>query len=373
MKLTLFILYIGLCLISGGCSNKDSSLQGPHPLAANAVATSRIKVEPVKTAEFPQDEVKAPGKIVANPNRIAKIVMPVAGRVQRVLVQLGDGVKQGQPLLVVDSPEAGAALANFRQTQAQLRQAQSALSKVGKDLDRLRELFQHGATPLKEVTAAENDLVQAQSALEQTQAACADSQHRLDLLGLKPGQPAEVTVYAPIQGKVLEIAIAPGEYRNDTSAPLMTITDLSTVWVTSNVPESAIRLIEVGERIEIEFAAFPGEIYHGRVKRISDTVDVQTRTIQVQAELENSSGRLRPEMFGNIRHSHGSRTLLAVPSSAVLHKQEGAEVLVETSEGKYKPTRVSVGEPSKGLVPVFSGLLGGERVVVDGAILLGSE
>jgi cobalt-zinc-cadmium efflux system membrane fusion protein len=78
----------------------------------------------------------------------------------------------------------------------------------------------------------------------------------------------------------LEIAVAPGEYRNDTNASLMTIADLKTVWITSNVPESRIRLIQVGERVDIELAAYPGEVFRGQVKRIADTVDPETRTIK---------------------------------------------------------------------------------------------
>jgi cobalt-zinc-cadmium efflux system membrane fusion protein len=153
----------------------------------------------------------------------------------------------------------------------------------------------------------------------------------------------------------------------------MTIADLSTVWVTSNVSESSIRLIQTGERIDIELAAFPGELFHGRVMRIADMVDPQTRTIKVQAEIANPGGRLRPEMFGNIRHSHASLTLPVVPATAIIQREGGAEVFQEMTVGTFKPVQVSVGDPRNGLIPVFSGLKGGERVVVDGAILLGSN
>ena len=187
-------------------------------LPADSPKLARIHVAAVENLEFASDEVTAPGRVEANPNRISKVVMPVAGRLRQVLVRLGDAVTEGQPLLIIDSPDAGAAMTAYRQAQAQAQQARSLMGKAEKDLTRLRELYDHRAAALKEVQSSENDLAQAQAALEQAQAACDDAVHRLDLLGLKPGQPADVTVRSPIPGKVLDIAAVPGEYRSDTTA-----------------------------------------------------------------------------------------------------------------------------------------------------------
>lgn len=300
--------------------------------------------------------------------------MPVPGRIREVLVKLGDPVTEGQPLVTIESPEAGLAMTASTQAQAQVRQAQAALSKAEKDLARARDLYEHRAAALKDVVTAENDLAQAQSAVEQTQAAAVEALHRLEMLGLHASPHThQVSVRAPLSGKVLEIAVAPGEYRNDTSASLMTIADLSNVWVTSQVPESSIRLIRPGERVEIELAAYPGEVFHGRVTRIADTVDPQTRTVRVQAELENRAGRLRPEMFGNIRHAHGSRTLPSVPVSAVVQGENGASVFVAKAAGEFERVPVRTGETRGGSVPILSGLQAGQRVVVDGAVLLDKD
>jgi cobalt-zinc-cadmium efflux system membrane fusion protein len=334
----------------------------------------QIHIAPVVMKEFPLDEVTAPGKVEANPNRISHVLAPVAGRVKSVLVVLGDQVEEGQPLLTIESPEAGAAEMNYMQTQAQLRQSKSALAKAEKDLSRIRELYEHRATALKEVLNAENELAQAQSAADQSRAAADEALLRLEMLGLHPETHTyEVVVRAPIGGKVLEIAVAPGEYRNDPNTSLMTIVDLSSVWVTSQVPESSIRLIQKGERIDIELAAYPGELFHGRVERIADTVDPQTRTVKVQTELSNRDGRLRPEMFGNIHHSHGSKSLPVVPVNAIVQSEDGATVLVEKSATEFERIRITPGESRDGVVPVLSGLNGGERVVTDGAILLSNR
>ncbi len=373
-----------LGLMACGCGEKPAeSVQASSPpgevrdgarisFPPGAPALQQIRTAVVETREIPIDELTAPGKVEVNPNRVSRVVMPVAGRVRAVLVKLGDPVAEGQAVLTVESPEAGSAVSTFSQADARLRQAISTQAKAEKDLARIKDLYEHRAAALKDVTSAENDLVQAEAGVQESRAEVEAARARLDVLGLKPGgETSEVTVRAPIAGKVLEIAVTPGEYRNDTAASLMTIADLSTVWITSSVPESSIRLIQVGEPVVISLAAFPNESFRGRVARIADTVDPDTRTVKVQAELANPAGRFRPEMFGSILHSHGSRVLPVVPAGAVVQGAQGPIIYQEKGQGVFEKTKVVVEDARDGFVPVLSGLRGGERVVVDGAVLLG--
>jgi len=99
-------------------------------------------------------------------------------------------------------------------------------------------------------------------------------------------------------------------------------------------------------------------------------VDAETRTVKVQAELANPSGRFRPEMFGSIRHSHGPRSVPVVPLGAVIQTGQGAVVYRESGRGVFEKTTVTVGTPRGSYVPVLSGLRVGERVVAEGAVLL---
>jgi len=193
----------------------------------------------------------------------------------------------------------------------------------------------------------------------------------LSILGLNGGGFGQyVVVRSPIAGKVLDLQVVRGEFRNDTNATLITVADLSSVWVTSAIPENSIRWIERGEHVRIELAAYPGEVFTGRVMRVADTVDPQTRAVEVQTELSNRDGRLRPEMFARIRHSHGSRMLPVVPSSAVVQSGGSAWVYVARSDHEFEKVMVTVGEDVGANVPVLSGVNRGDRVVVDGAILL---
>jgi cobalt-zinc-cadmium efflux system membrane fusion protein len=372
---------IGAILLCMACQRS-----GPPPVS-NAHAETRtagmvilppdsprlreLGLSTVELRQFPVAEVVAPGKVELNPNRISRVLAPLVGRIRQVLVRLGDAVQEGQPVVIIESREVGDALAAHLQAKAQLNQARSLLAKAEKDLARLRDLYEHRAVALKEVLAAETELAQAQAGVEQAQAAAEEARHRLDLLGVDPAHHThEITVRAPISGKVLEIAVAPGEYRTDLAAPLMTIADLSTLWVTSQVPESSIRLIEVGERVEIELTAFPGEIFEGRVRRIADVVDPQSRTVKVQAELDNHRGRLRPEMFGTIRHTHGWRSLPAAPATAIVRAGDQAWAYVERGPGRFERVPVECGETRNGMVAILAGLKAGDRVVSRGAALL---
>jgi cobalt-zinc-cadmium efflux system membrane fusion protein len=367
-----------------GCHRQEEATATPetaHPLMAgeqgivvipaNSPMLEQLRVAPVGTAELPTEEIVAPGKIEENPNRVSHVVLPVPGRITKVMVKLGDAVSEEQPLLMVQSPDADAAMSGYLQAQASVTQAQAALGKARADFDRLSDLYAHGAVAKKEVLDAQNSVTQAKATLEQAVAAHAQAAQRLSLLGLKPGDfRQQVVVRAPLAGKVLELSVVPGEYRNDTTASVITIADLSAVWVASDVPESYIRFVQVGEPVEITLVAYPGETFTGRVMRIADTVDPQTRTIKVRAELENPQGRFRPEMFGSIHHIESLKTIPVVPAGAVIQADNRSSVFVQQSPGHFRRAEVSIGKRTGDLVPILNGVHSGDQVVVDGAMLL---
>jgi membrane fusion protein, heavy metal efflux system len=340
-------------------------------ISADSPMLKQIRREQVGTKELPTDEVIAPGKIEANPNRVSKVVLPVTGRVGSVLVKTGDAVRKNQALLTIQSPDADAAMSTCLSTQAAVTQSRAALLKAQSDFDRASDLFEHNAVARKEVLAAESALAQARGGLEQAQASQDQAVRRLAVLGLKPGDvKQEVVLRSPLAGKVLELSVVPGEFRNDTSASLMTIADLSTVWVTSQVPESYIRFVQLGERVEISLVAYPGEQFEGRVSRIADTVDPQTRSVKVQAEMDNREGRFRPEMYGSIHHVESTATMTVIPFGAVVQDGNRTVVFVEQSPGRFQKRNVSIGKRAGNIVRVVSGVKPGDSVVVDGAMLL---
>jgi cobalt-zinc-cadmium efflux system membrane fusion protein len=332
---------------------------------------SRIRVAVVETAQVPQDEVVAPGKIELDPGRLSRVPVPVPGRILRVLVDLGDSVNAGQPLFSLESTEVSAITSALRQASANLSQANATRAKSEADLARSRDLLADRAIAQKEVLAAEAAVAQARAGVDQAQAARDEAVRKLEILGLQPGaMDQRVIVKAPVSGKVVEIAAASGDYRNDTNTPVITIADLSTVWVAADVPEDRIRLIRAGEIVEISMPAFPGEHLTGRVRRIADAVDPQTRTIKVRAELSNPTGRYKPEMFATIRHVHGFFALPVIPRGALLQQQDGNTVFVERGPGEFEEVPVIVAWQDEHRAAIRIGVRAGQRVVVDGTTQL---
>jgi cobalt-zinc-cadmium efflux system membrane fusion protein len=390
------IVFVCGLTVSSGCSPSDDTrpdAEERRPSVASSSTPSQgmplvvvppdsprfkqLRIEPVREQALPTDEVVAPARIVINPNRISRVLPPVQGRVLAVSVKLGDTVAEGQPLVTVDSPDADAALSAYLQADATLRQGKVTLAKTETDLQRASNLLPYQAISEKDVLAAQNDVAAARAALENAEAARAQALRKLTLLGLKPTDVQQaVVVRAPIAGVVTDISVTPGDYRAavssaaDVTTPLMSISDLSTVWASSDVPEPFMRLIHIGEDVEITFVAYPGEKFTGRVARVGSTLDPQTRTLKVHVDLPNPARRFVPEMFGTMRHAGPARLFPVVPSAAIVQEYGRSEVFVERGPGQFERRVVTTGVRTGDLVAITSGLDVKSRVIVDGAVLL---
>ena len=370
-----------ICLVAG-CGRKETATEvsanapeaGPSGtviLPADSPKLRMIRVEPIATVELPADEVIASGSLEVDPGRVSHVTLPLSGRVTEVMANLGDAVAKGQPLLAVESQDADSAESFYLQSESACTQARAAVVKTQADFDRASDLFAHDAMAKKEVLASENALAQAKGSLTQAEAMREQAVRRLRMFGLEPGAFGQkVIVRAPISGRILAINVVAGEFRNDLSAQLMTVADLSTLWASSDVPEAYIRFCRVGGTVQIELIAFPGERFTGRVTHIADTLDPQTRTVKVRAELNNASGRFRPDMYGRIRYTEINKPMPVLSERSVFHSDGKTLVFVEQAPGRFVEREVSLGRRVGDRMVVQSGLSPGERVVVEGAIYL---
>jgi cobalt-zinc-cadmium efflux system membrane fusion protein len=340
-------------------------------LNANAPELSQMKVEAVRAVPMPAEEVTAPARIEANPNRVGHAMLPAPGRIARVLVKLGDPVAAGQPLLTIQSAVVAEAEAGFIQADAAVRQAELAVTKAEADLARLSDLLEHNAVAQKEVLAAQTTAALSKTAVDQARSAREHASRRLQFLGLRAGQFDQlVTVAAPISGKVLELNVVEGEFRNEINTPLITIADLSRVWATSEVPESKIRYCKVGGEATLDLIAFPGQSFRARVTRIADTVNSDTRTVKVTAEISNPGGNLRPEMFGRVHYASGVVDTPWVPDASVFRMGDRDFLFVEEARGRFRSTPVELGRRYDGGYAVVKGVNPGDPVVTQGSVYL---
>jgi len=352
-------------------SSSADDTHGRVVLPADSPMLAEIHVATVIAAEVPTVEVVAPGKLRTDPNRLAKVELPVTGRITQVFVSLGDAVTEEQPLIEVDSPEAADVQSAYLQARASVAEATAALSKAEADRDRARDLFEHKAVARKEVLNAETEYEQRRQALAQARAETEQAVERLKILGLQPGRFGKrFTLRAPLAGKVIEMNVAPGQFWSDISVPLMTIADLSKVWVTSDVPEGDISKIRVGASLDVELTAYPDRSWRVTVFRIADSVDPQTHTVTVWGELENPDGSLRPEMFGRIRYVDRLAELPVIPLGAIVQSESGPFVYRQIAPGSFEPVSVTLGVRRDQQVAVLTGLREGEQIVVGGSMLL---
>lgn len=340
-------------------------------LAPDSPMLEQLKVAELTEHELPIDEVVSPAKLEIDPSKYSRVLLPVPGRIVDVAVSVGEHVDAGDVLIKLDSPQTDAAIAEFRQAEADVAGAMAAIVKAERDLERVRGLYEHDAVAHKELLNAEAAHAKAKAELTRARAERHQTARMLKLLDVANGRRDHVIgVRAPISGKVLEVSVAPGEYHTDTTVPLMTIADLQTLFVAANVAEDSIRRITVGESVEIELVAFPHELLHAQVVRIADVLDPDSRTIEVIAKLPNPEGRFRPEMFGRVRHHERTANVPAVPLAGVVQRDTHDVVLVERSRGTYEIRTIETGARAGGFAAVTNGVSLGERIVVDGALLL---
>ena len=352
-------------------SSPEKALNGEVVMDPTAPELQQMNIESVRSVPVAVDEVSTTARIQANPHNVGHAVVPVPGRIARVMVKLGDSVVRGQPLVAIESTAIAEAESAFAQAEAAVRQAEIAHTKAEADVSRLTDLYEHQAVAQKEVLAAKTTAGLTKAALDQAGSGRDQARRRLELLGLKAGQfQQQVVVTAPISGKVMEVSVVEGEFRNEINTPLVTITDLRHVWVTSEVPESKIRLFHVGGIARLDLIAYPDEFFQARVTRIADSVNSETRTVKVNSDLDNPEGKLRPDMFGSLRYSAGDVPTPWIPETAVVRLNGVDLVFVERSVGRFRAVPVELGKLDQEGYPVSKGLKAGDRVVTKGSVYL---
>ena len=320
---------------------------------------TKLAILPVSEQEIRRNLV-LPAVVEADPAHLIKVLPPLSGRVTQLMVQMGERVKANQPLVVIDAPDLATAYADYDR-------AKELLSLALKNRDRERVLGKEGWAAVKDLQQIETDYATAQVELQRADA-------RLKKIGVEgetTNKSRTVTVVAPMAGSVIDLTAAPGAYWNDTTAALMTVADLSTVWVSAGVPEKDTTLVSTGQLVDVVFPAYPGEVFKGHVLFVSDVLDPDTRRTKVRIAFENPDTRLKPGMFANARFYAPMQRVPVVPTSALVLKDDANQVLVEVEPWTFEPRTVDIDFQQGDQAVLRSGVKAGDRVVVKGGVLLG--
>lgn len=328
-----------------------------------------VKIKTVKAAyRSLSSQLSAMGKVLANQYRKAIVSYPFSARIARIDAKIGDWVKAGQKLIVLQSEEVGEATSAFYKANADFE-----LANV--NFAREKRLFEKGVGAKKNYLVAEAELKVAEANLNA-------AEKKLHVLGFTEEEIQFITkthqinpiisLFAPIDGKIVNNnAILGGMV--DQSTEILTIMDPTLLWVDADIYEKDIAKIEKGQNVAITVPAYPGETFMGKISYISDILNEKTHTITVRTEVKNKLNKLKPGMFANLTIFFDFKNkALALPADAILD-DKGQKLIFVKEKGKYFPRLITVGNREDHFVEILSGIKEGDEVVTNGNFQLKSK
>ena len=324
-------------------------------IPADSPLRSRIAFAPAATRSI-GGRLSVPGTVEADPSRTIPVLTPLSGRLAELKVGLGDRVTAGQVLAVIDSPD-------LAQAYDDDEKAADTLALTEKTLNRQKQQQQIGVASDHDLDQAKSDYSQALAEHERTQA-------RLRDVGALAADHHRLVIRAPVAGSVTALSAANGAMINDATQPLMTLSDLSTIWVTALVPERNLGEVAKGQAAEVRLDAYPGKVLAGKVTFVSDVVEPDSRRDKVRVAFTNPDAVLKPNMFATVTLKGVEKTLVVLPTSALLMNNDRTTVFVQTGDWTFERRVIDLSLEEGTEVAIASGVKPGEQVVVKGGILL---
>lgn len=281
----------------------------------------------------------------------ATISAKISGRIEQVLVQEGQAVKAGDPLVRLESVE----LANSaRQAQESVRKAQANYDLALSDYNRYNTLYQAGATSQQQLDTVRAKLRTAEADLSSAAASQSSAEQQYE----------NGVIVAPVDGVISNRTATIGQVVAPGTA-LMTVQDIQQVYAVVNVEQKDLSQVHIGQQATVSLEAYPGKVFPGVVEVMNPEAASANRMFRTKVKLDNSSGELKAGMFAKVQLATGSSMkVLAVPQSAVVQKQGQNYVFVlENSKALRRP--VEIGEITGNTILIKSGLQPGDQVIIS--------
>ena len=362
-------------ITAAGCNgaHDQASASTDAPKAGAKQIQNDVELDPAMLANIKVDTVRfeaasrvltATGKIQFNEDRTARILAPLPGQALDLQVRIGDAIAKDQLLFSIKSREVSSLVSDYLESQRDLDLAQ-------KTYNMNKDLFEHQAASRISYQQAESDLAKATTHV-------ARAEEAIRVLGIDPKEAAKdgglrslVPVRSPMTGTLIERNLTPGQFVQADSTALLTIADLSTVWVLVDVFERDIHLVHPGQKVQVVATAYPDRRFTATVERISDKVDPDSRTLKVRLLVSNPEFLLKPEMFITASLELSARdTAMFVPAAAVFTEDGKSYVFAAINDLRFERRQVIAAPDAEGRLRVTGGLRAGERIVSDGAMLL---
>ena len=370
-KLTFIALLTSLLLITGCKKSQPSgatqTAQDPNLVMANEALLAQIKISVVSQGDV-SDILRVAGQIDYDEQALTRIGASVTGRVTQINAQLGNEVKKGDTLALINSSE--------------LSNSQLAYLKARSEKEFHRRTVQRAKTLFEADVISAAELQRRESEYEVASAQTRAAQDQLRVLGVNLKAMEELattgaidsvaSVMATIKGVVVERKVTTGQVVQPADV-LFTVADLSRVWAVAQVPEQQVAQVKVGQSVRIEVPALENEKLIGKLIYVGQTVNPESRTVLVRTELDNTSGRLKPSMLASMLIESTPTKRVVVPITAIVREQDADYVFIEEKPGSFRLKPVRLSSEHNGQRVVLDGLSQGTRIVSDGAFHLNNH
>jgi cobalt-zinc-cadmium efflux system membrane fusion protein len=315
MKQVIIIALAGIVMLSS-CEHKEPVAEVSKKFVLSDTMLNMIQTDSVRDCNI-SDELSLSGEVSFNENNVVKVFPRISGQVQETKVSMGDKVVKGQTLAIIRSADVAG---NYND----LASANADVAIAKRQMDNAASLFKNGISSEKEYNEAKQNYEKAQAGKNKVQSVISING------GGKANAQGEYTITAPISGYIVEKKVAAGAFiRPDMADNLFTISDLKTVWVYANVYELDIQNIKEGYTAKVIPVAYPDKVFTGKIDKVSQVLDPQSKAMKVRISLENKDMLLKPEMFIKVIVSNEeSRKAICIPASAVVPQDNKNYVVV---------------------------------------------
>ncbi|NNM03483.1 MAG: efflux RND transporter periplasmic adaptor subunit [Gemmatimonadetes bacterium] len=309
------------------------------------------------------------GRVLAHQHRRAIVSYPFSARIASIEARVGDWVRPGDPLVVLQSEEVGVATSAFYSANADHELAQV-------NFERENQLFESGVAARKNLSAAETQLRVAAANLNATEKklhVLGFTEEQMEVLRETHQVNPNITLFAPIAGKIVTNTAVLGAMVDETTE-ILTIMNPTTLWAEAEIYERDISRVRTGQAVEVAVPAFPDDVFRGTISYIADVLHPETRTITVRTEVANTDLKLKPGMFADlVIELNENGHAVSVPDAAVLDDHGLPFVFVVHDGHHFLPRLVTTGASGGGYVEIVRGLELGDQVVTRGNFQLKSK
>ncbi len=351
-------LIIAIAIVSLAVTSCKKEVENTDTNTSFALSDSMLKTTTTAEAktESVKNELNFYGKITADNNKMIDVYPLVGGNVIKVNVELGDYVHKGQVLATIKSTD----IADF---EKQSLDAKSDLLVAKNNLKVAQELFDGKLNSESEVLQAKSEVTKAQSQLSKIQ-------ETYKIYNIKAGSIYEVT--APISGFIIQKSINQDMLlRSDRSENIFDIAEISEVWAMANINEIDINKVKLGIDANVTSLSYPDKIFKGKVDKIFNVIDPETKAMQARIKLQNPGYLLKPDMNATIKLCFNEdKSMIAIPSNAIVFDKSKNFVMIFKDRHNIETRQVEVYRVVGNTTYISSGLKENEKVITNNQLFI---